>query len=92
MYAVMDLSRLVVAFCPTAYADPALRSKFFTAVFNGASWNEPWASPLPKSRETNLLFLLRSLANVFQDGATLADGGAWVSEVWDYLSPGSSAL
>lgn len=80
MRAVMDLSRLVLAFCPTAYSDPTLRSKFFTAVFNGASWNEPWTSPLPKPRETNLLFLFRSLANVFQDGTVLTDG-AWVQEV-----------
>lgn len=78
--AVMDLSRLVLAFCPTAYADPALRSRFFAALFKGASWNEPWSSPLPKQRETNTLFLLRSLANVFQDGTTLKDG-AWVQEV-----------
>lgn len=78
----MDLSRLVLAFCPTAYTDPALRTRFFAALFKGASWNEPWSSPLPKQRETNTLFLLRSLANVFQDGTTLKDG-AWVQEVGD---------
>ncbi|OSD08506.1 phospholipase A-2-activating protein [Trametes coccinea BRFM310] len=80
IFPLMDLSRLVLAFCPTAYADPALRSRFFAALFHGASWNEPWSSPLPKQRETNTLFLLRSLANVFQDGTTLKDG-AWVQEV-----------
>ncbi|KAI0748494.1 phospholipase A-2-activating protein [Daedaleopsis nitida] len=84
LFPLMDLSRLVLAFCPTAYADPALRSRFFTAVFNGAGWDEPWTSPLPKPRETNLLFLFRSLANVFQDGTALADG-AWVQEVLDTL-------
>lgn len=77
---VMDLSRLVLAFCPTAYVDPALRSRFFAALFKGAGWNEPWSTPLPKPRETNLLFLFRSLANVFQDGTTLADG-PWVQDV-----------
>ncbi|CDO73615.1 hypothetical protein BN946_scf185014.g85 [Trametes cinnabarina] len=80
IFPLMDLSRLVLAFCPTAYSDPALRSRFFAALFHGASWNEPWSSPLPKQRETNTLFLLRSLANVFQDGTTLKDG-AWVQEV-----------
>ncbi|KAI0807771.1 phospholipase A-2-activating protein [Fomes fomentarius] len=84
LFPLMDLSRLVLAFCPTAYSDPTLRSKFFTAVFNGASWNEPWTSPLPKPRETNLLFLFRSLANVFQDGTVLTDG-AWVQEILDTL-------
>ncbi|KAH9901463.1 phospholipase A-2-activating protein [Cubamyces lactineus] len=84
IFPLMDLSRLVLAFCPTAYADPALRSRFFAALFKGASWNEPWSSPLPKQRETNTLFLLRSLANVFQDGTTLKDG-AWVQEVLNTL-------
>ncbi|KAI0636627.1 phospholipase A-2-activating protein [Trametes polyzona] len=84
IFPLMDLSRLVLAFCATAYADPALRSRFFAALFKGASWNEPWSSPLPKQRETNTLFLLRSLANVFQDGTTLKDG-AWVQEVLNTL-------
>lgn len=77
---VMDLSRLVVAFCPTAYAEPALRARFFTALFAGASWAEPWTSPLAKPRETNLLFLFRAVANAFQDGLALGDG-AWMAEV-----------
>ncbi len=76
----MDLSRLVSAFCPTAYADSALRARFVTALYTGAHWNEPWTSPLPKPRETNLLFLFRSLANIFQDGVVM-DDGAWVQEV-----------
>ncbi|KAH9852688.1 phospholipase A-2-activating protein [Lenzites betulinus] len=84
IFPLMDLSRLVLAFCPTAYTDGALRSRFFAALFLGASWNEPWSSPLPKQRETNTLFLLRSLANVFQDGTTLLDG-AWVQEVLNTL-------
>ncbi|EIW60263.1 phospholipase A-2-activating protein [Trametes versicolor FP-101664 SS1] len=84
IFPLMDLSRLVLAFCPTAYTDPALRTRFFAALFKGASWNEPWSSPLPKQRETNTLFLLRSLANVFQDGTTLKDG-AWVQEVLNTL-------
>ena len=75
----MDLSRLVSAFCPTAYADAALRARFVTALYTGAHWNEPWTSPLPKPRETNLLFLFRSLANIFQDGVVLGDG-SWVQE------------
>ncbi|KAI0780583.1 phospholipase A-2-activating protein [Trametes elegans] len=84
IFPLMDLSRLVLAFCPTAYADPALRTRFFAALFGGASWKEPWSSPLPKQRETNTLFLLRALANVFQDGTTLKDG-EWVQEVLNTL-------
>ncbi|TFK94785.1 phospholipase A-2-activating protein [Polyporus arcularius HHB13444] len=84
LFPLMDLSRLVLAFCPTAYLDPALRARFFAALFKGAGWHDPWSTPLPKSRETNLLFLLRSLANVFQDGTTLTDG-AWAQEILDTL-------
>ena len=76
----MDLSRLVVAFCPTAYEDQALQTRFFNALFAGAGWSEPWSSPLPKPRETNLLFLFRSLANFFQDGVKIGDG-TWTQDV-----------
>ena len=82
LVSVMDLSRLVVAFCSSAYEDPALRARFFNALFAGAGWDEPWVSPLPKPRETNLLFVFRSVANAFQDGAHLngGSGGAWTLE------------
>ncbi|THG97700.1 hypothetical protein EW026_g4355 [Hermanssonia centrifuga] len=43
-------------------------------------WNEPWSSPLPKSRDTNVLLLLRGLANAFQDDTTL-DNGAWAGHI-----------
>ncbi|KAM5530207.1 hypothetical protein V8D89_016121 [Ganoderma adspersum] len=84
LFPLMDLSRLVSAFCPTAYADAALRARFVTALYTGAHWNEPWTSPLPKPRETNLLFLFRSLANIFQDDVILGDG-TWIQENLDLL-------
>ncbi|EJF66161.1 phospholipase A-2-activating protein [Dichomitus squalens LYAD-421 SS1] len=84
LFPLMDLSRLVLAFCPTAYADAALRARFVAALFGGAQWSDPWVSPLPKPRETNLLFLFRSLANIFQDGVVLGDG-VWVQETLDKI-------
>ena len=78
----MDLSRLVIGYCAPAYADAKLRQAFLTTLFQAAEFNEPWTAPLPKSRETNLLLLLRALANLFQDGTTLAgEDGAWAKWV-----------
>lgn len=76
----MDLSRLVVGHCPSAFAEPNVKQRFFTAIFQGASWFEPWVSPLPKPRETNVLLLLRALANAFQDTTTAGDG-VWIKSV-----------
>ncbi|KAH9945813.1 phospholipase A-2-activating protein [Epithele typhae] len=82
LFPLMDLSRLVVAHAPSAYADSAVRARFFAALFHGASWAEPWSSPLPKSRETNMLFLFRALANAIQENATAGDG-KWLEEIID---------
>jgi len=35
-------------------------------LLDAAEWSEPWVSPLPKSRETNTLLALRSIANGLQ--------------------------
>ena len=80
---MVDLSRLVIGYCAPAYSDPKLRQDFLTALFQAAEFNEPWTSPIPKSRETNVLLLLRGVANLFQDDTTLggADSGAWANWV-----------
>ncbi|OBZ65658.1 Phospholipase A-2-activating protein [Grifola frondosa] len=90
-FPLLDLSRLVLAFCPSAYAEPALRARLFAALFAGAEWRDPWAIPLPKHRETNVLFLLRALANVFQDSTAVGDG-VWVKELLDALGEAPYAV
>ncbi|PSR77633.1 hypothetical protein PHLCEN_2v7823 [Hermanssonia centrifuga] len=83
-FPVVDLSRLIIGYCEPAYADPETRKQFFTTLFQAAEWNEPWSSPLPKSRDTNVLLLLRGLANAFQDDTTL-DNGAWAGHILEKL-------
>ena len=50
---VIDLSRLVVFYCPSAFTPPDLRSRFLEALFKASEWTMPWTTPIPKHRETN---------------------------------------
>ncbi|EMD38180.1 hypothetical protein CERSUDRAFT_82424 [Gelatoporia subvermispora B] len=84
LFPLMDLSRLIIGFCPDAYADPAVRSRLITALFKAAEWNDPWSQPLPKQRETNTLFLIRAFANMFQESTKLGDG-KWVVDLFKKL-------
>lgn len=69
-FLVLDLARLISAFAPSAYAAEGQCVTFLNALFNAAEWSESWPSAQlsPKSRETNVLLTLRSVANVFQFG------------------------
>ncbi|KAF8163523.1 phospholipase A-2-activating protein [Crassisporium funariophilum] len=82
-FPVIDLSRLLIGFCPDAFSAPDLRDKFSEALFKASEWSTPWTLPLSKARETNMLLLLRTLANAFQeDGIT--DAG-WLARVLETL-------
>lgn len=70
----MDLSRLTLAYCSHAFTDPDVKARFITALFRAAEWQEAWSVPLPKPRETNVLLLLRGLANAYHDGTALGPG------------------
>lgn len=78
---VMDLGRLLISFCPHYIEDTALKRRFFQAMYDASMWEEPWVAPLLKSRETNNLFLLRALANAYQE--TTANDYAWIKQVCD---------
>lgn len=67
---VMDLTRLIIAFCPLAYADSVMKTRLLAAMLRAAEWSEPWSAPQPKQRETNVTFLLRGIANALQDDMT----------------------
>jgi phospholipase A-2-activating protein len=77
---VIDLSRLVSGYCASAFTAPGQKERFFEALFKAADWNSPWTPPLPKYRETNVLLVLRSLANAFQEGAEFTEGN-WAKKV-----------
>jgi phospholipase A-2-activating protein len=78
---VIDLSRLLAGFCHSAFATIGLKDRFFEALFKASEWNTSWALPLPKHRETNILLLFRTVANIFQEETSL--DGTWVGRVFD---------
>ena len=78
-FIVIDLSRLLLGFCPEAFSADGLKDRFADALFRAADWSASWALPLPKPRETNMLLLLRTLCNAFQeDGQT---DPVWLTKV-----------
>ncbi|KAJ3722797.1 phospholipase A-2-activating protein [Lentinula guzmanii] len=84
LYPVIDLSRIVAAFCPGAFDTPALKSRFIQALLTAGEWSSPWNPPLQKYREINLTLALKTLANMFQEGAKLNE--SWVNEVLSALN------
>lgn len=76
---VIDLCRLIIGYCSNAYSDRVFRQEFFKTLFKQAEWSEEWGAP-QRSRDTNILLLMRGLANAFQDDTNLGDG-VWVDEV-----------
>lgn len=57
-------------------------STFFDALFRAAEFStENAASHIPsKAKETNVLLVLRTVANVLQEGTKIGDG-VWIKEV-----------
>ncbi|KAF9059500.1 WD40-repeat-containing domain protein [Rhodocollybia butyracea] len=84
LYPVVDLTRLVVAFCPGLLEDSALKSRLLQALLVSGEWSSSWAPPLVKSREINLTLVLKTLANMFQEGTSV--DGTWVNETLFALS------
>ncbi|KAF9484697.1 phospholipase A-2-activating protein [Pholiota conissans] len=66
-FPVIDLSRLLIGFAPEAFSDPGVLDRFSESLFTAAEWSASWTEPIPKTRETNILLLLRTLANAFQE-------------------------
>ncbi|KAG6868823.1 hypothetical protein C0993_009705 [Termitomyces sp. T159_Od127] len=84
-FPVIDLSRLVTGFALEAFeVAPGLKEKFVEALFAASDWNAPWSLPLPKAKETNMLLLFRTLANIFQEKISLS--GVWNLKILEYLS------
>jgi len=51
---------------PVAYKSTGDKNAVVDALFGTLENDTPWDTPLPKSRETNLLLVLRTIANMFQ--------------------------
>ncbi|KAF9227767.1 PFU-domain-containing protein [Gyrodon lividus] len=86
-FPVMDLSRLVVAYCANAPATPGGRERFFDSLFKASDWSSVVSrrKPMSKAQETNVLLLLRTVANYFQEG-TPVNEGQWVNQVFEALA------
>ncbi|KAJ7578487.1 phospholipase A-2-activating protein [Mycena floridula] len=78
-FPVIDLGRLLTAYSPSLFADDDLRQRFFRSLFKAAEFQTPWETPLPKARDTNILLVLKALANVFQDGYISNPG--WLAQI-----------
>lgn len=79
---VMDLSRLVVVYCTNTLASLGNREKIFGCLFNASDWSSiaSRGSPMSKPQETNVLLLLRTITNCFQEGIPV-NGERWVQQV-----------
>ncbi|KAH0830705.1 WD40-repeat-containing domain protein [Lanmaoa asiatica] len=83
---VMDLSRLVVAYGANALAAARHREKLFDCLLNASDWSSiSRGSPMLKPQETNVLLLLRTITNYFQEGTSMNDG-RWVQQIFEALT------
>ncbi|ELU45763.1 phospholipase A-2-activating protein [Rhizoctonia solani AG-1 IA] len=81
---------LLIAYSPNTFEAPQTSQKLIDALFEASEWkSEPWPSPLPKHRETNVLLTLRALSNLFQVGPHKVVGtGPWVPGLFTTLAAG----
>ncbi|OAX34542.1 phospholipase A-2-activating protein [Rhizopogon vinicolor AM-OR11-026] len=86
-FPVMDLSRLVVAYCADACVPPGRREQFFACLFKASDWTEIQSGQeaMSKAQQANILLLFRTIANCFQEGTPVAEG-QWVAQVFEVLS------
>ncbi|KAJ6531209.1 WD40-repeat-containing domain protein [Mycena capillaripes] len=87
---VLDLARLIVAFCPEAVKAAGLKERLFECLFKAVDWTTPWVKSATKPAEMNVMLLFRALANVAQEGSGAADG-PWLGQVLKVVSDASYA-
>ncbi|KAJ7461585.1 phospholipase A-2-activating protein [Mycena latifolia] len=87
---VLDLTRLIVAYCPEAVKPSGLKERLFEALFKAADWKTPWVKSPTKPAEMNVMLVFRSLANVAQEGSGAADE-PWLGQVLKVVSDASYA-
>jgi|ERR1700691_401333 phospholipase A-2-activating protein len=80
LFVVIDLSRLMICFRAGVSSNPGIRERLFQCLFKASEWDATWSLPLSKTKQTNILLLLRTIANAFQEGAPI-DEGTWVNQV-----------
>lgn len=83
---MIDLCRLLAAFSPDAFSGVGEVEQFIKALLKAAEWLVPWSLPLSKSRETNILLVLRTLANITQKRTQLS------STQYSLVCPSTSSI
>ena len=71
LFPVIDLTRLLAGHALHIFHSAAQKERLFAALFKAAEWGASWNPPIPKARETNVLLVLRTAANVLQEGTSL---------------------
>lgn len=86
-FPMMDLCRLVAAYCADASVVPGGRERFLASLFKASDWTEvrSHGKAMSKAQETNILLLFRTVANCFQEGSPVEEG-QWVAQVFELLS------
>ncbi|KAI9466370.1 WD40-repeat-containing domain protein [Lactarius psammicola] len=81
-FPVIDLARLLSGFC----AGLIDNNTFFDALFQAAELSiDHGTSSSSKAKETNVLLVLRTVANAFQEGTKTSDS-AWIEKIFGVLS------
>ncbi|KAK7038158.1 phospholipase A-2-activating protein [Favolaschia claudopus] len=85
---VLDLARLIVAFCPESVKESGVKERFFECLFKAAEWQTPWVKSPSKPVEMNVMLVFRAVANVAQEGSSAADG-PWLGQMLKVVSGAS---
>jgi phospholipase A-2-activating protein len=86
-FPLIDLSRLIFAFCPESpFHVSGLKAKFLDALFVAAEWDGQEGSSA-KVKETNTTLVLKALANAVgeRDGASEEVEAEWLSNVVEHV-------
>ncbi|KAG8835227.1 hypothetical protein FRC17_004789 [Serendipita sp. 399] len=85
VFPVIDLLRLLLASNPVAFKGVKDKETILNILWRAVERDQPWESPLSKTRETNLLLTIRSIANMLQSQSGSVPA-PWTSSVFSELS------
>ncbi|KAL1746286.1 WD40-repeat-containing domain protein [Schizophyllum fasciatum] len=85
LFPVIDLTRLLAGHCLPIFHSATQKERLFAALFRAAEWDASWAPPVPKARETNVLLVLRTAANILQEGTSLS-AEPWLTKFLEGLT------
>jgi len=90
-FPLLDLVRLIAAYCPQPLNDASLHPQFLQALLRASDWDEDWTPPISKAKERNMLLLFRATANAFQENVRVGDS-PWALDIFNKLCNSLSEL